>query len=124
MIEKLIEGAGRRSFLLRMSTAATALVCSVLGIKLSTVQAGGGCIPTFCCCLCNESSGTCTGGVCSWCWYCVWHAEENVCYKYQCVERYTVTDCQKEDCPHTFCSRAVPKGSVACNWEIPATCSA
>jgi hypothetical protein len=132
MIEKLIEKLSRRGFLSRLSAAAAAVVCSIVGIRPNTVRAGVG-VDVFCCFLCQNSNPTCSGGACSWCWYCKYmeYLEPQVdpgggpepkvgirCSKYQCVERYTAGPCDSPVCTNIKCSRAVFKGTISCSTEV------
>jgi hypothetical protein len=120
MIEKLIEGIGRRSFLSKLSAAAAALVCSVIGIKPNSVQAGG-LVDYLCCHLCFEPSIDCNSsvGVCAWCWYCgPYQVNPTTCSKYKCTEHYSAAPCDTDGCINGLCSAVIYAGPVSCNGEV------
>lgn len=116
MIEKFIEKVGRRDFLSRMSAGAAALVCSILGIS----SQASGIVLFLCCGLCAEPAFPCQGGVCSWCWYCgPLQIEKHFCYKYKCIERYSVAGCNGQSCDNLVCSGVSLAGKVPCDSIVP-----
>lgn len=117
IVEKFDKVAGRRSFLVKLSAAAAALVMSLFNIRGAQAQT---LFPVACCTLCKDPR-TCTYGgcVCQWFWQC-FMGDGTVCQIFTCWECYgeDVTGACEGGCAGIKCSRATYT-TIRCKDELP-----
>lgn len=97
LVEHLARVLDRRRFLRRLSGAAVGVLLAAFG------QSGvASAAYQYCCTLCFDPSGPCTGCACMWCWTC---RDTPTARYYRCCECYTQTyqGCNGT-CNHVKCS--------------------
>jgi len=98
LITKVAEEVSRRSFLRRAAAAALTAAYALLGLP------GGAkaLYSTYCCSLCRPwNGGQCTGCACSWCWTCLFPANNRY---YNCCECYSAGHSCNGTCSGVICS--------------------
>lgn len=97
LLRRLSSLLDRREFLRRTSAAVFGVVMGLLGLPgqaAATYQ--------YCCTLCFDPGGSCSGCACQWCWTC---RDTPTGRYYRCCECYTQTyQACNGTCSHVKCS--------------------